>query len=73
MKQFTFEKENFQPDYIAFKFTELDWFNKKDILSYLFSFGFNIYEEVLTKANQKRIHSKNKFKIYQVVIFRRLF
>ena len=64
MKQFTFEKEKFQPDYIAFKFTELDWFNKKDILSYLFSFGFNIYEGLPTKANEKRTHSKNKFKIY---------
>ena len=58
MKQFTFEKEKFQPDYIAFKFTELDWFNKKDILSYLFSFGFNIYEGLPTKANEKRTHSK---------------
>jgi hypothetical protein len=30
----------------------------------LFSFGFNIYEGLPPKANEKRINSKNKFKIY---------
>jgi len=31
MKQFTFEKENFQPDYIAFKFEVLDWYDRKQL------------------------------------------
>lgn len=51
MKQFTFEKENLQPDYIAFKFEVLDWYDRKQILGYLFKIGFNTYFGLPPKAN----------------------
>ncbi len=60
MKQFTFEKENFQPDYIAFKFEVLDWYHRKQILNYLFKSGFNTYSGLPPKANEIRTDPKKK-------------
>ena len=64
MKQFTFDKENFQPDYIALKFEVLDWYDRKQILGYLFKIGFNTYSGLPPKANEIRTDPKKKFKIY---------
>jgi hypothetical protein len=64
MKQFTFEKENFQPDYIALKFEVLDWYDRKQILGYLFKIGFNMYSGLPPKAKAIRTDPKKKFKIY---------
>lgn len=63
-RQFTFENQNFQPDYMAFKFQRLDPFEEKQILDYLFKVGFNIYSELPPKHHSVRNHSKNRFKIY---------
>ena len=63
-RQFTFENQNFQPDYIAFKFQRLDLFEEKQILDYLFKVGFNIYSELPPKHHSVRNHSKNRFQIY---------
>lgn len=64
MKRFTFKNQKFEPDYIAFKFEELGWFERKDILGYLFNIGFNTYSGLPPKATEIRADPKNKFEIY---------
>lgn len=67
MKRFTFENQKLEPDYIAFKFEALDWFNEEDILDYLFEIGFNTYTGLPSKATEIReirVDTKNKFETY---------
>jgi len=70
-KNFSFEEENLDVDYIAFKFQKLDKPRRKKLTDYLFKIGFNSYLTIgKLKDSPKesiRVNFKNKFEVRFVI------